>query len=397
MSGAKDEGRRVDVGRQASEWFTRLQGGGSHFQVEFHNWLSKRSQHGWEFLVETWLDIELHRLARTSDFDTAELLRQARGEPAEPTAHAAEASRALGFKPPAAVRSRATGDSSKVVRLRRGRASRRSTPRPRPVNLRLLTTIACAGAVLVTGLSVVGRSATDTEYETAHGERRTIPLPDGSLVQMNSATHLRVRFGEQKRSIDLLAGEALFDVAHDVDRPFEVRSRDAVVRAIGTQFDVRQREDALDVLVTSGRVMFSVDSHARQAGIALKLSAGQALSLRTGVDARAAEVRAVTAREELQILDWSDGRIALMGTSLKEAAERFNRYNKTKLIIDDEKVGRFRLGGTYRISDPQHFAAALKVFGIGVRPGANGDGTLHLYRAAAAVDAVSVPSRTEAP
>jgi transmembrane sensor len=257
---------------------------------------------------------------------------------------------------------------------------------------RRLTAFAAAIAVfaLVPLLTLFGDGA---HYETASGERLTVQLRDGSQVRLNFGTKIRVRFNPHERGIELIQGEALFDVAHDVTRPFRVRTGTSIVQALGTQFDVRRRCDGLEILVTSGRVAFSVGSLEKQTGIPLAVSAGQALLVRTGLEPPAAEVRALTAQEELQILDWSEGRIVLIGTPVREAVERFNRFNKTQLVIDDEEVGRFPLGGAFRLSRPEDFATVLRKFGIGARTDTSGNGALHLYRLrpAAAHESESTP------
>ena len=216
-------------------------------------------------------------------------------------------------------------------------------------------------------------------YETGNEAGRFL-LSDGSTIHLNRLTQVRTQFREGVRDLELLRGEALFDVAHDVDRPFRVRSGDSMVQAIGTQFDVRRRGENLEVLVTSGRVAFSADSRTELSGAALTLSGGQALSVRSEDAARAVEVRMLTTRERLQLRDWTLGRIELHGTSIREAAERFNQYNQTQLVIDDEDIGRFHLGGNFRLSGPNDFAKALRSFGIGVRTDSSAPGVLHLYR-----------------
>jgi len=91
-------------------------------------------------------------------------------------------------------------------------------------------------------------------YATDVGEQRSIVLADGSTIELNARSRVRIRFTEQERDIDLLQGQALFSVAKDHERPFIVRSDKTRVRAVGTQFDVYRRTTGTTVTVLEGRV-----------------------------------------------------------------------------------------------------------------------------------------------
>src|ERR1700734_2214440 len=92
------------------------------------------------------------------------------------------------------------------------------------------------------------------DFETATGEQRTFELEDGSVVSLNTHFRVAVRLTAHVREVRLVRGEALFHVAHDPSRPFLVSTDDAVVQAVGTQFDVYRRDDGTVVAVLEGRV-----------------------------------------------------------------------------------------------------------------------------------------------
>jgi transmembrane sensor len=91
-------------------------------------------------------------------------------------------------------------------------------------------------------------------YTTDTGEQLTIALNDGSTVQLNAQSRLRVHYTDQERSIDLIQGQALFKVAKDPNRPFIVRADGTRVRAVGTEFDVYKKTTGTQVTVVEGRV-----------------------------------------------------------------------------------------------------------------------------------------------
>lgn len=91
-------------------------------------------------------------------------------------------------------------------------------------------------------------------YRTRAGEQRSILLADGSRVTLNSASSVEVDLGKHRRVIHLLRGEALFQVSHNPARPFDVYADGAVVRAIGTEFNVALARNYATVTVLEGRV-----------------------------------------------------------------------------------------------------------------------------------------------
>jgi len=107
-------------------------------------------------------------------------------------------------------------------------------------------------------------------YSTAPGERRTLTLTDGSTVELNARSRIRVAYSSTGRDVELLEGQALFKVARSPSRPFVVHSGDSSVRAVGTQFDVNRSHGAMIVTVVEGRVAVTngrqLDRHTRAGG-----------------------------------------------------------------------------------------------------------------------------------
>lgn len=91
-------------------------------------------------------------------------------------------------------------------------------------------------------------------YSTGLGEQRSVRLDDGTTVELNSRSRLRVRFTQNARTVELLNGQALFHVAKNPTRPFVVESDGMRVRAVGTQFDVYKHQSGTTVTVLEGRV-----------------------------------------------------------------------------------------------------------------------------------------------
>ncbi|MEJ0035692.1 MAG: FecR domain-containing protein [Gammaproteobacteria bacterium] len=92
------------------------------------------------------------------------------------------------------------------------------------------------------------------QFQTKVGEQRSVLLADGSRVTLNTASKIEVQLRSDHRVVQLVQGEALFEVAHDTRRPFDVHVGDVVVRAVGTQFDIDRRAKRTVVTVVEGRV-----------------------------------------------------------------------------------------------------------------------------------------------
>ena len=86
-------------------------------------------------------------------------------------------------------------------------------------------------------------------FVTVHGEQLTRPLPDGSVLHLNTDSAATVRYSKSERAIILTSGEADFEVAHELDRPFRVFAGAAEAIDLGTQFDVRLERGSTVVTV----------------------------------------------------------------------------------------------------------------------------------------------------
>ncbi len=193
----------------------------------------------------------------------------------------------------------------------------------------------------------------EERFSTGLGEVRRVPLGDGSAVAINTASAVEVAFRPTQRTVRLREGEAWFQVAHDVQRPFVVEAGPVRVRAVGTAFSVRRRANGADVLVTEGVVEVWAEGAARPPA---RLKAGQGAF----VDATAVVRPALAGSEAVdRKLEWRYGKIDLAGETLGEAVADFNRYNDRKLVIADPGIAGERLYGAFNTSGPDAFAAAV--------------------------------------
>ena len=189
-------------------------------------------------------------------------------------------------------------------------------------------------------------------YATQRGQRLAVSLPDGSTVQLDTATQLHVTLYRQRREVRLAHGEALFQVQSKQGQPFEVQSGTLSVTVVGTQFSVRNtltHDGSLRVAVQHGHVRVA---GARQSLV--KLTAGQ------GVTADAAgQLSAVASLAPGSVAPWREGRVTFENMPLGAALAEFERYGDTGFVVRDPAVARLRIGGSFSLARPDRFAAAL--------------------------------------
>jgi len=186
-------------------------------------------------------------------------------------------------------------------------------------------------------------------YATDTGEQRIVQLGDGSTLTLDSRSRVRVRFSDHERDVDLLEGQALFQVAKDPARPFVVRSDSTHVRAVGTQFDVYRKVSGTTVTVVEGRVAVSP-----AAADAIQVSAGDQVVVMPSKVMRPdhADVAAATA--------WTRRELVFESTPLAEVAQEFNRYNARQLIVSDASLSDFHVTGVFSSTDPASLLRFLR-------------------------------------
>jgi transmembrane sensor len=192
-------------------------------------------------------------------------------------------------------------------------------------------------------------------FQTALGEQRSVVLNDGSVVTLNTSSSIKVSMVRDRRTVTLLSGEALFQVAHDASRPFEVKTGDTTIRAVGTQFDVDRRTAGTTVTVVEGKVAVFTAPASGNDGEAnnLALAAGEQLTVapRRQSHTVRANVAAATA--------WTQRKLIFENRPLGEVAAEFNRYNRQNIDIRSPELRSQEVTGVFQADDPDSFMLFL--------------------------------------
>ena len=126
------------------------------------------------------------------------------------------------------------------------------------VSLLIVSTAALYYLLMQSGWAGFSSVTIQTEREV-----QTDRLPDGSVVTVNKNSRLTYpgEFAQNQREVTLLGGEAFFNVVPDQAKPFIVRVQDITVRVVGTSFNVKHGGGKTEVIVETGSVLVSQQSH----------------------------------------------------------------------------------------------------------------------------------------
>jgi transmembrane sensor len=213
--------------------------------------------------------------------------------------------------------------------------------------------MAAAGGLLAACLASAVLALPGPTYETRPGQSRQIALSDGSQVTLAPASRLRAASRWRPRALALERGEAFFVVAHQPSgQPFTVKAADALVRVVGTRFDVHRGVDrAVRVEVEQGVVQVSSRPDGR--GRAVTLRAGQtALADAHGL------VVGVLAPSSLAG-GWRQGRLAYDDAPLSEVVADLNRYSRRPLTIGSPAAARLKVTAAFDVAQADRFVAEL--------------------------------------
>ena len=262
-------------------------------------------------------------------------------------------------------------NSPEVLRTRAAIEGRRAESQTRGAQDRRGFLWAAAAAILlVMGIALWIQQRASDRYVTGIGEQRTVPLSDGSVVTLNTATEIRLHFSEHERGVELVSGQANFEVAKDPNRPFVVAAGSRAVRAVGTQFDVYKAADQVTVTLIEGKVAVtpadarvesgpirSASSPSPEGSNEIILNAGEQLSYgpkMAAVSRTAADLPRVEAWRARK-LDFSD-------TPLADAVAEANRYSTMQIVLEAPDLSTARISGTFVAGQNQAFVEGLQAY-----------------------------------
>lgn len=224
----------------------------------------------------------------------------------------------------------------------------------------VLAAFVIAPAVIENGDLATPATSLTAEYATRTGETSTFTLADGTEVTLGAKSAISTSFSKTSRRIELTAGAAYFDVAHDPGRAFTVRADELSATALGTAFDVRRGSGVFRVAVAEGEVevAFPVIVNGENTSIierkkivegkAVAAKAGEGLELPIDVETKT-------------IAAWREDRLVYNGSALSELLVDVNRYSSVPIVIAEgsEAIATYRVRGVFVGSDVDALLSTL--------------------------------------
>jgi len=382
------------IASEAADWFARLRESqvAEADHAEFTQWLLRSPDHIKEYMAvaRTWDDISL---IQGEDVSPQTVTRKALAAPLpNNVVSLEEANIVSATKDPSTQRKPLLSHGS-VTRMHRW--------------------VATAATTLFASFLIVWLAGDQWRYpshiQTAIGEQRTVTLADGSTVELNTDSEVRVDFRPHERHLRLLRGEAQFIVAKNQAQPFVVTTDNAQVRAIGTIFNIRKMDKQISVAVFEGRVSVGAAEEGHSAVSNLRRSEGAtpepASSSTSGSEssavdsAHAAGAAAIElgAGERVAVLaqgaiisnagpplerlrSWPDRRLVFRHDTLQVLVAEINRYQEHPLVIGDPSIASIEISGTFSAGDLDSLIEYLKRY-RDIRAEANKTGGYTLLRA----------------
>ncbi len=231
----------------------------------------------------------------------------------------------------------------------------------------LIKAVAALSAVAVIGyFALAPKAPRERTYATALGGHDVLKLSDGSQVELDTDTVLRISL-DDRRKVWLDKGQAYFQIAHDPRHPFTVTAANRKVTVLGTKFLMRQEAKRLEVSVMEGRVRLESAEGSGQQRSALLTLGDDAVATKTAM-----VVTRKTPRARTEEMAWRRGLLIFDQRALGDAASELNRYNTRKLVITDPQTAALIIGGTFRTNDVEAFTRVVReILGVRAEPRGN--------------------------
>lgn len=235
----------------------------------------------------------------------------------------------------------------------------------KPPVVRLITWYARIAAILLipllvyTGIVTYQRKNAQivegwAEMSAPLGARIKFSLPDGSFGWLNSGSTIKYALNFNKRREVQLSGEAFFDVAHQEDSKFVVKTKYLDIEVKGTAFDVAayDNEDQIDVTLERGSVLLKSDK------IAAPIEMKPNEQINYNHTNQKITKTIVTASN---ISAWKEGKLILRNASLDELAKQLSRWYNVEVRTNNVRDSDFRYRATFEDENLDEVLRLLKI------------------------------------
>ncbi|MBX8528704.1 FecR family protein [Pseudomonas cichorii] len=223
--------------------------------------------------------------------------------------------------------------------------------KPKPKGNRLWTSLALAAGLAAVAVLLAPQASLTlrADYHTGVGETRTVQLADGSTVTLSPQSALSL-VGGDTRKVELLQGQAYFQVAPDPQHPFIAQAGQLSVRVLGTAFELDLQAHHAEVALEHGQVQ----AENTQPPLSERLMPGQRLKLSwpSGSVER-------SRFNPAEVASWRSGSLFVENQTVAEITERLQRYTSGWIVIADPALKQRRITGVFDLNNPDRALKAL--------------------------------------
>ncbi len=309
--------------KQASEWIVKLSSDNpnedDHLEDEFLSWLHRSPENQIAYLRAEWLWTNSSKLTSQETIETC----------------SSSSFSGFGFSSP----------SSETFSYSFSQYLSQHWAQYKALTVSL-TSILLVSFVGLGVFSLSGNSVQNDIFLTHHGEIKTYQLKDGSSATLNSNSKIHVSISNDNREVELIDGEAFFNVKKIKGVPFSVKGREVSVRVLGTQFSVKNSPESSSVIVLEGKVRVSSASSPEIEAVTLTKDKSALLSKET----TEITTKDTNARESLS---WRNKKLIYNGEPLSKVISDLNKHFKKQTKLANKKLGDTKVVAVISINNQE--------------------------------------------
>lgn len=198
------------------------------------------------------------------------------------------------------------------------------------------------GQLLYTVIDNHSAPVANNTITTPNGGQYQVILPDGTKVWLNAASSLiyPVSFAKQKQRIVELSGEAYFEVAHNANQPFQVKTSEQTVQVLGTKFNINSYNDEGRTITTLAEGSVRVSS---------LRGTKQSLTLMPGQEAVQQTNNLIVQPADMETaLAWKNGLFVFKSEPLENIMRQVSRWYNIEVVFEGQTRTRIFTGGLPR-------------------------------------------------
>ena len=219
-----------------------------------------------------------------------------------------------------------------------------------------------------------------SEITTKDGSKTSIVLPDGTKVWVNAGSKLTYdnNYGNKLREVSL-SGEAFFDVIKNPEKPFVIHTPKMDIKVLGTAFNVRcyPNEKKTETSLIRGRIEVTLKDRSSEK---IYLSPNEKLTLINddiiSSEPSAKKVKRIAETTEPLVTighithkltdssivetSWVENKLEFRSEAFEEVASKMERWYGVKIYIENEKLKREHLTGSFESETVEQALNALQ-------------------------------------